>query len=121
MRTFRLDKLVHDRIVQDHVDGGGEVDLITLEGEGLITALEAKLAEDREELAEAESEDDKAKERQDVNDVLFAPGRLADGNYQRVKTFDKGHFIRTVTMPNDSWLTEYYASNPNRFPELIGD
>lgn len=118
MRTFRLDKLVHDGIVQGHHDEGGQVDFVVLEGEALTQALEAKHIEEMAELAGAATEEDKAKEQQDIKDVDYALGRLVTNNFVPKKTFTKAHFIRTVTLPDSSWLVDYYAADPVRFPEI---
>lgn len=32
--------------------------------------------------------------------------------------FDLGYFVTVVEVPADSWLADYYASDPERFPEI---
>jgi len=118
MRTFRLDKLVHDGIVQAHLDEGGTVDFEERTGEDLTAALEAKLKEEQRELARAKSDKQKLKERQDIDNVLFALGKLAHDNFKPTKTFEKGHFVHTVTLPTESPWSDYYAADPVRFPEV---
>lgn len=116
-RTFRLEKLVHDGIVQAHLDEGGTVDFEVYEGEARVKALEDKLPEEIEEQARAKSDSEKYKEQQDVDNILFALGRLARSGFVPTKTFDKGHFIHTVTLPAESPWSDYYATDPERFPE----
>lgn len=119
MRRFVLEKLVHDDIVQGHLDEGGTVNFEVLEGGALVQALEAKLIEETAEFEKAVNKKDKHKERQDINNVLFALGRLAISDFVPTKTFAKGHYVHTVEVPNDSWLADYYAADPERFPEIL--
>ena len=121
MRTFRLEKLVHDGIVQGHVDEGGSVEYEVLTGDALIRALEAKLHEEATELAAAKTPEEKRKEAQDVANVEFALGRLAAPDFVPTKTFVKGHYIHTVTVPETSWLSAYYALDQVRYPEVLHD
>lgn len=121
MRTFRLEKLVHDGIVEDHQREGCEVDFEVLsEGRRLIK-LRRKLEEERAELAAAETDEGRAKEQGDVWNVLHALGELTAEGFKPTKLFEKGHYIHTVSVPEASWLAEYYGSDPVRFPEVAHD
>ena len=50
MRTFKLNKLVRDKIVESTIDHGGTVQYKTLTGKKLNDALVAKLVEETKEL-----------------------------------------------------------------------
>lgn len=121
MRTFELNKLVHDEIVQGHLDEGGQVDYEVVQGERLQAELERKLEEESAELATAQTDEERAKEQTDIDNVLFALGRLGTADFEPTKTFLKGHYIRRVTMPRTSWLSDYYSKDPIRFPEIKND
>lgn len=53
-RTFKLNKLVRDKIVEFNIGYGGVVEYKTLSGEKLNNALVAKLVEEAKELQASE-------------------------------------------------------------------
>lgn len=120
MRTFRLKKLVCDGIVEAHLLEGGSVDYDTYEGDKLIGALIDKVPEELGELRAANTLKKQREELQDILDIVSAAlnhlGIAPEAHDP--KTFEDGHYINTVTLPADSEWAEYYASHPDRFPEV---
>jgi hypothetical protein len=74
MRTFKLNKLVRDLIVEFNTARGGLVKFKTLSGKELKNAKNG--------------------------------------------AFKKGHFIENLSLPADNEWVKYYASDPERFPEV---
>lgn len=126
-RTFKLNKLVRDRIVEHHISMKGQVKYKTLTGNKLTQALLNKVVE---EVKELKVSDLKAAEIVDLKELVDAlayhlvtvtPAELkklqAD---KRLKNgaFKKGHFIDTVTLPTDNKWAKYYAADPKKFPEI---
>jgi predicted house-cleaning noncanonical NTP pyrophosphatase (MazG superfamily) len=122
MRAFRLEKLVRDGIVEQNEGFGAVVDYEVLSGEELKRALEQKLAEEKAEFEEADTDEAKAKEQRDIDDILFALGRSKAEDYEPHNTFNDGRFVHTVALPQDSeagvYWTNYYLADPARFPEV---
>lgn len=122
MRTFILEKLVHDGILKANEGIGAITDYIELEGDDRIEALVNKLEEELSELHMAASEEERAKEIEDIHSIIFAIREALgyeqmDPAYVPTKTFDKGYYIKTVSVPDGKWA-DYYASDPERFPEI---
>jgi predicted house-cleaning noncanonical NTP pyrophosphatase (MazG superfamily) len=125
-RTFKLNKLVRDKIVQLHFDTGGEVKYKTLEGEELNQALVRKLTEEAAELRNSELSVGELADLQEIIDQLAKNLGITEEELaakqkaKREKTggFEKGHFVDTVTLPADNKWADYYAKDPTRFPEM---
>lgn len=124
-RTFRLNKLVRDNIVALNESQGAQVEYKVLEGQELQAARLDKLQEEANELREGVT----AKELADLQELLDT---IAEGEgisreeideekeEKRVKNggFRAGHFVLSITLPDDSEWINYYAANPERFPEI---
>lgn len=126
-RTFRLNKLVRDKLVKINLDMGGEVDFKVLLGEKLNKELLKKLIEEAKELeAEAEISAGELADLQEILDQLIKNYGLtkADIKAKQAKKraanggFAKGHFIKTLTLPADNEWTDYYGNDPKRFKEM---
>src|SRR5690606_33158450 len=86
-----------------------------------IAKLRVKLAEETKELSLASTEEERAKERGDINDIRFALGELSTQEHKPDKTFTLGIFALSVSLPNDPsnreaahWI-EYYSGDHERF------
>jgi predicted house-cleaning noncanonical NTP pyrophosphatase (MazG superfamily) len=125
-RTFKLNKLVRDKIVQLHLDMGGGVEHKTLKGTELNEALVQKLIEEAVELKNSELSAGELADLQEIIDQLAKNLGITEEELaakqkaKREKTggFEKGHFINTVTLPADNKWADYYAKDPTRFPEV---
>jgi predicted house-cleaning noncanonical NTP pyrophosphatase (MazG superfamily) len=125
-RTFRLDKLVRDKIVESTQQQGGTVKFRILKGDELTKALLTKLIEEANEL---KTNDLSVGELADLKELVEAlathlgtsANDLAKSQTEKRRrngAFKKGHFINTVTLPADNKWAKYYAADPKRFPEI---
>lgn len=130
MRTFRLDKLVRNGIVEGHEQEGGSCVSRQLDGRALDGAMRAKV---REEVAELISAEERTlDEYGDAVQALFSLAMLdglerseilaqVEARAAEMGDFSDGIFVETVTVPGTSWLADYYRSNHDRFPEVTND
>lgn len=128
VRTFELRKLVRDEIVSSTTTQGGEVVYDILTGEDKIKALIRKLQEEGSELLTAEGED-ALEELADIEEIIRSLAEAKGISLESLETkrqqkaqkagsFLSGHFVHTITLPADNKWTQYYSSNPERFPEI---
>ena len=124
-RTFRLDKLVRDKIVPYHMKFG-DAKYKTLTGDKLTKALLKKLIEEASELRNSDLSVGELADLQELVDTLAAhlkvsKQELAKRQAEKRRTnggFKKGHFIDTVTLPASNKWAKYYAADPKRFREV---
>ena len=128
-RTFKLNKLVRDKIVENNIGYGGKVKYKTLSGNDLTKALIDKLIEEAKELKKS---DLSAEELADIKEILIAlrehlkiqAGVLEDARRKKAAEtgrFKKGHYVESLTLPADNKWAKYYASDPKRFPEITSN
>lgn len=125
-RTFKLNKLVRDKIVQSTIEQGGAVDYQSLKGKEFTNALVVKLIEEAKELQGNQLSAEELADLQEIIDQLcrslkITAKQLKDAQLTKKHKnggFEKGHFIDTLTLPNDNKWTDYYAADPKRFPEV---
>lgn len=128
MPTFKLQKLVRDKIVEDQIALGQTPHYRTLTPEEHRRELINKIIEEVTELQNADSEDI-AKEIADVQQALddlielYGLTKAEVTEAQQKKTakagaFKKGIFVDTLETAEDDPWTEYYRGNPERFPEI---
>lgn len=120
MRTFRLDKLVHDGIIDSNNNQGVETDYVILTGDELLKAKIDKLNEELEEVEAARSLDEAKSEIIDLKDIIHSIKKQLGyevDDYVPRKSFDRGFYVHSVSVPDGNWA-EYYSSNPERFPEI---
>jgi predicted house-cleaning noncanonical NTP pyrophosphatase (MazG superfamily) len=129
MRTFRLHKLLRDKIIEQNVAEGAEYDSKKLSDDKYLAALKAKLLEEANELP-LDDHEEALKELADVQEVVDCLVVAHGFNEQQVQevqatknakagSFKERHFAETITLPADNRWVEYYASQPSRFPEVI--
>lgn len=125
-RTFRLQKLVRDNIVEFNIARGGAVDYKTLEDDELQQALVTKIIEEAKELL---NDDISVSELADLQEIIDQIAENAGISKEEIAAaqaekntkngaFKKGHFIETLTLPEGNEWIGYYAADPERFPEL---
>lgn len=126
-RTFKYHpegKLVYDGWVADNKAMGAKPKYRILPEPERIAKLRVKLAEETKELSLASTEEERAKERGDINDIRFALGELSTQEHKPDKTFTLGIFAESVSLPADpnnteaTYWIEYYAAHPERFQEI---
>jgi predicted house-cleaning noncanonical NTP pyrophosphatase (MazG superfamily) len=126
-RTFRLNKLVRDKIVQSTEEQGGSAEHRVLEAEELRRALLNKLNEELVELMYGHEPD--LEKLADIGEVIegiaVSLGKTVTELHavqydkrRKVGGFTTGVYVETVTLPEGNEWVDYYASNPIRFPEV---
>jgi predicted house-cleaning noncanonical NTP pyrophosphatase (MazG superfamily) len=130
MRTFRLNKLVRDKIIQLQA-ADAEVTYKVLKDDEYIRALIAKLSEEAVEMQTSKSSTllSEIADLQEVIDrIVIAIGETHESLHakqiaklQKTGGFDKGYFVETLSLADDDPWVEYYAKDPNRFPEITSN
>lgn len=128
-RTFRLNKLVRDKLVQINLDMGGEVDFKILGSDKLNQALVQKLIEEARELKNSELSAEELADLQEILDQLIRNLKVSKAEIKSIQAkknvknggFKNGHYIKTLTLPADNKWAKYYAADPQRFPEVTGE
>lgn len=128
-RTFKLNKLVRDKIAQSHVEEGAQVEVRRLTTAELVIASAAKTIEEinegtsLQELADAREALSNTQKK--LSQLIIEQGYTieqvaAEQERKRAKNggFENGDFIETETWPADHKWADYYAAEPERFPEL---
>ena len=126
-RTFELNKLVRDKIVESTKTQGGEVKYKKLGDKKLTEALVAKLVEEAKELKGTELSIEELADLKEIieqiaKNLKITGKELATAQAKKRSKnggFTKGHFIETLTLPADNKWAKYYASDPKRFPEIM--
>lgn len=125
-RTFKLNKLVRDKIVPIHLEMGGEVSYKTVKDNKLTKALLTKLIEETRELKASDFAASELADLQELVDALANHLGLTKKEISKLQAekrrknggFKKGHYIDTVTLPANNKWAKYYTADPKRFPEL---
>lgn len=125
-RTFRLNKLVRDKIVKLTIGYGGTVNYKKLSGKKLTTTLVEKLLEETKELQASKLTADELADLKEIIEQIAKNLKITDRELTAAQTkkrsknggFTKGHFIETLTLPADNEWAKYYAADPKRFPEI---
>lgn len=125
MKTFKLNKLVKDGIVERMREQGQTPEVTVLDDTEFRSELYKKLREEGRELGQAKTTKDRLKERHDVLDVLRQIALLDTVDNVRNLTvtddqpgaFSQRQFVGRVTMPDNNDWVEYYQSEPDRFIE----
>jgi predicted house-cleaning noncanonical NTP pyrophosphatase (MazG superfamily) len=125
-RTFKLNKLVRDKIVRDHIDSGGKVKFRRLSAQEKRQALTDKIIEETKELAISEEILEEVADLLEVIDQLAKDAGISKAQItaaqkkKRAKNggFENGDFIEQETWPPEHKWVKYYAKDPERFPEI---
>ena len=128
-KKFRFNKLVRDNIKTMLESNGCNVYAKELSDEDYIQALHDKLYEEVEELCEAESKEDVVKEIADIFQVLeticamadISPEEILETQQKKIEKnggFQEGIFIDYIEFPEGHKYTEYYESQPDKYPKI---
>ena len=126
-RTFQLNKLVRDGILESTEAIGGVVYYETVQGVKKADLLIDKLFEEIQEF-------DQSRDVKELAQILGIFGALAtelgfskkdlvtveEEKQRELGGYVNGIFVKTITLPETSEWVAYYASEPDRFPEITG-
>lgn len=130
MRRFQLSKLVRDKIPQLNEEAGLQNQgLRVLTHQEYLTGLLNKMVEESVELSKQADRKEIIKELADLFEIIDAVQKelnIADDEIRSVQSvkrskkggFDKKMYIESLQMSDDNQWAEYYASEPDVFPEL---
>lgn len=127
MRTFHLNKLVRDKIVADMKRQGQIPEYRMLSHAEMIKELTKKLLE---EISEISSDEpgmllSELADVQEVLDSLLHHAGYSKSDIRSIQSkkrraagsFKKGHYVGALQVPAESPWSDYYAKEPQRFPE----
>jgi predicted house-cleaning noncanonical NTP pyrophosphatase (MazG superfamily) len=127
MPTFKLSKLVRDKIIDDQIANGEKPKYRKLDRGEHITALIDKIIEETKELKSTDQTEvigEIADIQQAIDDLIEIYGITKDElveiqvtKAEKKGTFAKGLYIDTLEVPENSKWTTYYRKDPKRFPE----
>ncbi len=128
-KKFRLNKLVRDKVKDIFEKDNCTVYVKELSDDEYIQALHDKLYEEVEELCDVESKEELIEEMADIFQVLETICTMADVSVESIiKTqeeklekkggFQDGLFIDYIEHAEDHPYTEYYAKQPDKYPEI---
>lgn len=129
MRTFRLSKLVRNGVAPDLISQGGEVVSRKLAGAEKVHWLIGKIIEEAkeidasnvapEELGDLYEAADELRRTAGISLEAIAAARAAKN--AKSGTFSDGTFIETVSLPDDNKWADYFASQPDKSPEVSSE
>lgn len=128
--TFRLDKIVRDKILQDMLELGQEPQYRELEGDELIREGIKKVQEEANELLP--DDPDRLRElvqlQSAVNALVRTVGITREEFSRMVEQleverggFEKAYYVGDLTLKSDDPWVDYYRKDPVRYPELKDD
>ena len=127
MRKFALNKLVRDKIFVEMVELGQQPSHKVLTKKEFLIALKAKLLEEAKEF---DPNDPHAlKELADILEVIETAAQELGTDFEKLRelqmttrkkrgAFDDKIYIKDLTLQDDDQWVDYYASEPERFPEV---
>lgn len=127
MRCFRLDKLVRDGVFSSMQAMGQQVEYHTVNEDEYWEVWRSKNIEEIHEFdpnsptALEELADQLEVVRQAIIKLGGTEEQVADlqaKKREKVGSFAGGYFVHTVTLADDDPWVEYYAADPERFPEI---
>lgn len=129
MPTFRLDKLVREKLPQIYAELGQQITTRRLSPSEFRDALREKLIEEASEPFDATDDQAVLAELADIQQVLddlvvqygFSREQLAAVQQKKLAKkggFQNAVFVETVTCDDDDPWTAYYRKEPERFPEI---
>lgn len=124
---FRLEKLVRDRVPELMNEPGHVLEVLTLDHKAHIRALKLKLKEEADEVMLAATREELIEEIADVSEVLDAlmlKLSIKKSEIEAVKStksikkggFDRGLFVKTVEIPENSDLALRFLRDPVKYP-----
>ena len=130
-KSFKLDKLVRDKLHQKMLDIGIDVTLKSVVNEDqLVCYFKNKILEEAHEVMEADSKRDIIEELADLQEVIYSITKLLDIKTEEVELvrknkrdekggFDNAIIVDSVSLNSGHEFVEYYESNPKKYPIIV--
>lgn len=127
MRSYWLKKLVRDKAVETMRNKGAEVFSRILSAEESLACLQDKLKEEIDELAAADTVEEKAEELADMLEIMEAYTNALGIRFSNLKKIQekkresRGGFVRMeyveyISTPPDSHFDVYCSAVPEKYP-----
>lgn len=128
-RTFRLNKLVRDKIVANHIESDGQVKTRRLSPKQKRPELLKKIIEEAKECLKSGEILEEIADIQEAIDQLITDAGLQKSQIKAEQAkkrsanggFKHGDYIEHETWPASHKWAKYYAADPKRFPEVKSD
>jgi len=128
MPTFKLNKLVRDKLVEEMKAKGQKPEVTVLSGASYQQALKEKLIEEFQEISVGNAKDDVVGELADVYEALDclmislgvsaeAVAAKREKKNAKVGSFRSGDYVGDLELKDDDEWVDYYRQEPDRFPE----
>jgi len=132
MRTFFLNKLSRDKLVDIMENRGSYINWRYLSNEEFNEQLRIKLAEETQEVIVAQSRDELIAELADVFEVIDSLAKLHNIPQEEIVTaqttkrnekggFEGRKFFETARHPAGSFGEKYCLADPIKYPEIISE
>lgn len=131
MRSFLLDKLIRDNIFTSMQALGQQVEYHRLTDDDFLVELKKKLLEEANEFINSTDQAKALDELADLLEVIEFLGKELNSDFEALRNlqaerraknggFADRIYVERVSLKNDDPWVEYYAANPDRFPEIQG-
>lgn len=129
-KTFRLNKIVRDKIVALLTPRSVNIVTKSLNSEERLLHLKRKLVEEAQEVLETKNKSELIEELADLLEVAAACARAMDITPQEIETvrliknqskggFDKCIFIDKIVYDSNEHYYHYCLANPDKYPEIV--
>ena len=129
MPTFKLNKLVRDKLVDDYVKCNQQAEYEKLTLIEQKSELIRKIAEEVSEINIGDTNDQILSEIADIQQAIDDFNKLCGISSEQVESkkqskFDKkggfsgGNYVTTIKLTDDDEWVKYYREHPDIFPEI---
>ena len=132
MRRFAYKKLVRDNILEVLKNDGATATFRILSQEDFVLELKKKLIEEVHEVSEVQDRTELLAELADVLEVIEGLAKISEFSSEEIATarqkknekrgaFLRGIYIDHIDAPENSYVADYCAKHPEKYPELISE
>jgi predicted house-cleaning noncanonical NTP pyrophosphatase (MazG superfamily) len=129
LRTFKVDKLIRDKVPEILEQKGFQTSVRIMENEEYIQRLKNKLVEEAQEAWNADNNQDIIEELADVLEIIHALSSACNISLDEVEKFRTGKRMRNgaferkiysefIRSDSNNSNIDYYLSNPEQYPEV---
>lgn len=131
-KTFRLNKIVRDKIVEMLTPRSVKIITKKLNAEERLLHLKRKLVEEAQEVLETKNRAELIEELADLLEVAAACARAMDITPEEIAAarliknetkggFDECMFIDKIVYDSSEHFYHYCLANPDKYPEIVED